>query len=315
MILVAGCTSGPAWVRKADLPIEVSWLSANVVNGRIYVMGGFDWHTDNQVGSTKVEVYDPVTNTWANKADMLTGRGSLASEVVGGKIYAMGGSPEASFPSIATVEAYDPTTDSWSRLTDMLEALDGATAIQVDGKIFVIGGTQFNSLTQERISISTVEEYDPETNTWAKKTEMPTPRYTLSSCVINGKIYVIGGMISTFQMVTPEYATQAVEVYDPRTDTWAKKADMPAPRAGAAAAVLNGKIYVFGGTDIDFGSATSTIFEYDPNSDAWTTGPDMPFNRLGLTANVIHGKVYIIGGSANSFLDNTPDLTVWEFTP
>ncbi len=197
----------------------------------------------------------------------------------------------------------------------MLEALDGATAIQVAGKIFVIGGAQVTPLTQERISISSVEEYDPQANTWAKKAEMPTPRFALSASVINGMIYVIGGMISTFQMVTPEYATQAVEVYDPQTDTWTKKADLPAPRAGAAAAALNGKIYVFGGTDIDYETATSTIFEYDPNSDTWTTRPDMPFNRLGLSASVINGKVYIIGGSADNFLDNTPDLTVWEYRP
>ena len=290
-------------------------LSTGVINGKIYVMGGFEGNPEERIGSRKVEVYDPFTNTWVNKGDMLTGRGSLASEVVGGKIYAMGGSPGAAFPPIAAVEVYDPTTDSWSKLPDMLEALDGATASQVDGKIFVIGGTQYNSLTQERISISSVEEYDPETNTWMKKTEMPTARYALSSCVINGKIYVIGGMISTFQMVTPAFATQAVEVYDPRTDTWTKKADLPAPKAGAAAAALNGKIYIFGGTDSDTGSATSTIFEYDPDSDAWTTGPDMPFKRLGLSASVVNGKVYIIGGSAESFPYDSPYLTVWEFRP
>jgi N-acetylneuraminic acid mutarotase len=286
-----------------------------VVNGKIYVIGGFEGNSEEQIGSRKVEVYDPSANTWVNQADMLTSRGSLASEVMGGKIYIMGGSPGAAFPPIAAVEVYDPTMDSWSKLSDMLEAVDGATASQVDGKIFVIGGTQYNSLTQERISISSVEEYDPKTNTWTKKTEMPTARYALSSCVINGKIYVIGGMISTFQMVTPAFATQAVEVYDPRTDTWTKKADMPAPREGAAVAVLNRKIYVFGGTDTDEGFATSTIFEYDPNSDAWTTRTDMPFNRLALSASVVNGKVYIFGGSANSFLDNQPDLTVWEFRP
>jgi N-acetylneuraminic acid mutarotase len=313
VILVAGCTSGPAWVRKADLPTGRVMQSVAAVNGKIYVLGGFEGNPEARMGSRKVEVYTPSTNTWVKKADMLTGRGSLASVEVAGKIYVMGGSPGAAFPPVAAAEVYDPALDSWSKLPDMQEALDGATASLVDGKVFVIGGTQYDSLTQERISISTVEEYDPETKTWVKKTDMPTPRYALSSCVINGKIYVIGGMISTFQMVTPVFATKAVEVYDPQTDTWTKKADMPAPRADAALAVLNGKIYIFGGTETDDGSATSTIFVYDPDLDQWTTSSSMPFKRLALSASMVDGRIYILGGSAESFPKDLPDLSLWEY--
>jgi hypothetical protein len=41
--------------------------------------------------------------------------------------------------------------------------------------------------------LSTVEEYDPKTNTWTKKANMPTPRVALSTSAVNGKIYAIGG--------------------------------------------------------------------------------------------------------------------------
>jgi len=41
--------------------------------------------------------------------------------------------------------------------------------------------------------ISTVEAYDPETDTWEKKADIPTPRWGLSTSVVDGKIYAIGG--------------------------------------------------------------------------------------------------------------------------
>ena len=35
--------------------------------------------------------------------------------------------------------------------------------------------------------------YDPETDTWTKKTKMLTARASLATAVVNGKIYAIGG--------------------------------------------------------------------------------------------------------------------------
>ena len=39
-----------------------------------------------------------------------------------------------------------------------------------------------------------------------------------------------------------------IEVYDPATNTWAKKADIPTRRGALAVSEVNGKIYVIGGT-------------------------------------------------------------------
>jgi len=73
-------------------------------------------------------------------------------------------------------------------------------------------------------------------DTWTKKADMPTPRRALSTCVVNGKIYVIGGWDGDNYLST-------VEEYDPATDTWTKKADMPTPRGTLCASAVNGKIY------------------------------------------------------------------------
>jgi hypothetical protein len=38
-----------------------------------------------------------------------------------------------------------------------------------------------------------VEVYDPATDTWTKKPDMPTARGELSACAVGGKIYAMGG--------------------------------------------------------------------------------------------------------------------------
>jgi N-acetylneuraminic acid mutarotase len=42
--------------------------------------------------------------------------------------------------------------------------------------------------------LAVVEEYDPVTDKWTKKVDMPTGRKYLSTSVVNGKIYAIGGV-------------------------------------------------------------------------------------------------------------------------
>jgi N-acetylneuraminic acid mutarotase len=66
----------------------------------------------------------------------------------------------------------------------------------------------------------------------------------LSTSVLNGKVYAIGGFskgVSGYPGLT------TVDVYDPTTDTWTTAPDMPTGRWGAYTGVVDGKIYVFGG--------------------------------------------------------------------
>jgi hypothetical protein len=96
------------WTTKADMPTARFCLSTSVVDGKIYAIGG-DLRGGGTPNSTStVEEYDPVTNTWTTKADMLTARWGLSASVVNGKIYAIGGSAVA-FPwaPVSTVEEYD----------------------------------------------------------------------------------------------------------------------------------------------------------------------------------------------------------------
>ena len=76
---------------------------------------------------------------------------------------------------------------------------------------------------------------------WTTRVDMPTERWEHYTCVVDGKIYVIGGAGPVYQ------ALGTVEVYDPATDIWTAKSEMPTARQGLSTSVVNGKIYAIGG--------------------------------------------------------------------
>jgi N-acetylneuraminic acid mutarotase len=273
-----------------------------VVDGKIYVIGGIG-------GKTKVEEYDPATDTWRQKADLPAGGYLLSTSVVNGKIYAIGGSTSIlDGTPLATVEEYDPATDTWTTRADAPLSLWGSSASVVNGKIYVIG----NMLG--RGAMSTVQEYDPATDTWTAKADMPTARWLLSTSVVNGKIYALGGFPKRGGTTI-----SAVEEYDPATDTWATKANLPSRRT-ARTVVVNGRIYVFGGllydtTWTEGQGGYASVYEYDPATDTWAVLDDMPFERLGHAAAVVNGKFYIIGGSATAYPQQPFLQEVWEYDP
>ena len=111
--------------------------------------------------------------------------------------------------------------------------------------------------------------------------------------------------------------TDIVEMYDPDEDRWERRADMPAPRHGHSAVVVNGKILVIGGYRFS-GRLTplSTVEEYDPATDRWTTKADMPTPRGFLGVAVAKGYVYAFAGrlprSAPPVERYDPEANTWE---
>jgi N-acetylneuraminic acid mutarotase len=189
---------------------------------------------------------------------MPTGRAFFATSVVNGKIYAIGGAPGDNSET-STVEEYDPATDTWARKVDMQTARIHLSTSVVNGKIYAIGGWR----EPDNLPVSAVEEYDPLTDSWTQKTDMSQARFALSTSALDGKIYVIGGVIAS-NMGGPSVST--VEEYDPATERWTPKTDMPTARSYLSTCVVNGKIYAIGGTP----GSGGVLSEYNPATDTWT---------------------------------------------
>ena len=108
---------------------------------------------------------------------------------------------------------------------------------EVNGKIYVLGGFLNNTFQPT----DAVYEFDPATSNWTSKASMLKPRGAATAAVVNGLIYVIGGVAN------PGGVTNANDVFDPATNTWQSLAPMPSPREHLASAAIGSIIYVVGG--------------------------------------------------------------------
>jgi len=266
------------WTIKKSMPTARYGLATAVCQNKIYVIGGIIGESDPTTsGYTGVtEVYDPLTDTWETMEPMPTARENLDANVVGDKIYLIGGSSHTSvfpFQQYANEnQVYDPSTDSWSTKTPIPTSTYCYASAAVDNKTYVMGG--YSSGYFVRLN----QIYDPETDTWSYGKEMPTAVFSAAADVTTGllapkRIYVLGGMYNSFNV--PSNLTQ---VYDPETDTWTTGTSMPTSRWSLGAAAVNDEIYVIGGKtgEGDNFSAVNekyTPADYIPEFPSWAILP------------------------------------------
>ena len=296
------------WSAKANMPTARYLMAAGAIDGKIYVVGG---STSYSSRTNKLEVYDPATDTWTTKTNMPTERHQLAAGAIDGKLYVVGGStydsPHRLISHVAKLEVYDPATDTWSTKANMLTSREGLAAAAIDGKLYVVGGYNgsYTTTPPVRDFEPALEVYDPATNTWSTKANIPTPRANPAAVAIDGKLYVVGGRS------VDGYATglDVLEVYDPVTDTWSTKANMPTGRHGLAAVPIFGLLYAVGGRNSQ--GLSKKLEVYDPVTDDWSTLDDMSTARKWLAAAAIDGKIYAAGGELSAD-DTEPDGGAWK---
>ncbi len=258
-------------------------------------------------------------DTWTTMADMPTARYGLATSVVDGIIYAIGGTSNWEAPSLTTVEAYNPTTNTWTRKASMRTARTFLSTAVVNDKIYAIGGINaeqngFNTM------YATIEMYDPALDKWTTKADMPANVgiTMFSTCVVDDIIYLIGGADLSRWPSTPTLFP-TVWAYNPMEETWEQKASMSTPRVLFATGEVDGKIYAMGGTSVWEGSGLITVEVYNPIMDTWDSKADMLESKILFPGSMVSGKIYACGGLGTGFstlqttLEYNPDTNGWTY--
>jgi N-acetylneuraminic acid mutarotase len=89
--------------------------------------------------------------------------------------------------------------------------------------------------------------------------------------------------------------------------------DLPSPRMYTAAASYDGKVFLFGGSEVPPDSSESSVFVYDTASLNWTLYGHMPKRLCGMSATRVEDKIYITGGAQTVF--GIPTGEVFAFDP
>ena len=96
---------------------------------------------------------------------------------------------------------------------------------------------------------------------------------------------------------TFEFNTDLHDIYDAAADAWRSLAPLPTARSGVAAAVLAGRLFVFGGERA--GGVFIENEACDPRSDRWSTMTPMRTPRHGTGAAVVARRSIPAGGLTN----------------
>jgi N-acetylneuraminic acid mutarotase len=268
------------WEEKAPVSVaRYAYDGVEVLGGKIYFTGG----AIGSAAKSIAERYDLTSNTWETLNAMSINRRGIACSVLNDKLYVIGG------VGLSSVEIFDPSNDNWVSGVSLPGEVQYGTSITINGKIYLVGGR--NASEQ---NINQVLCFDPATNQWSAKANMPTARHGMKLVLFENRIWAIGGYTSTY--------SNRVESYDPTTNSWQTEASLTTPRDLAVGWIANGKIYVGGG--LDGSNHLNSIEVYDPTTKQWSSGGNLPENKFAADAVVLNDKVYVISGNNGSAYSN-----------
>ncbi|WDK23675.1 kelch domain-containing protein [Colletotrichum graminicola] len=279
--------------------------SVAAIGGDIYIVGGINLVPPNATTIPSVsymQVYSTTTNTWRRVADipMAVNHANMAS--LNGKLYVLGAiaGSGVNYP-IANSFAYTPATDTWDALPPMPAGTErGAAGVGVWGdNIVIAGGLNYTDfLNGAQTTVPWTSMFNTRTLQWDTAfPDLPDGgRDHCGGVVLGDTFYVVGGRVSGERNVRG--TVWAMDLGN-ATRTWVEmEGKMPTPRGSHSTALVDGKIYTFGGEGNPVGNGIFNNVEvYDVKADSWEVLAPMPEPRHGTAAAVVDGRVYIPGGA------------------
>lgn len=200
------------------------------------------------------------------------------------------------YSPVPDVWEYDPARkpdEAWQRKADIPTARWGTSCCVYENKIYVLGGIGI-SQPPDTPALSVMEVYDPQTDSWQTMPSMGINRAGLCVSQINAKIYALGGWSSHWAVGA---SAQVFEEYNVDSQKWIRKKDLSIPMGDFATVVLDNKIYMMGGSAVNYlETALKILSVYDPDTDQWTSLASMNSPRTAFAACALNNKIYAIGG-------------------
>lgn len=297
---VAGNTWGNIATKAAPYP-TYSTVYARLTDGRIFGVLGQD--DGSGLGTT---MWDPSTNTWTNKADLLeTNYQPQIVEVQSGphagKVFLAGGWDVVTPTN--KVKIYDPTGDSWSVGSPLAAPRWTYTlGYTSDGDLLAIAGSH-NQNPSAYTAWSYVDKYDPVTDSWSTVNQINSAVWQTigqpisASFVGQSKFIILGGLQDALvtgpgivSILAPGDLTQRIPIYNDGEQTFNVCADTAPPYGWWA-----------GGYGFDF---TEWLNFQSPGPNSLVHAPDWR-----TTTAIAHDKerqeTVLFGGDVGQYNDET----------
>ena len=298
------------WSNLAAAPIKRAEALRAVINGKVWVFGGF---SDALGPVVRSDVYDPATDTWTQIADLprrLTHAGVAADDVTDSVYFAGGyvGKPGVTGYSqtFGTTEVwrYDVATNTYAAITPLPAARAGGGLVLVGTNLHYFSGDDLSRNNVTDHYVLNLAALSP-TSTWTTAAPLPAGRSHMGYVNFNGHILAIGGQTGNDAGLTTH---ASVFDYDPAANTWSTRASMPkaVSHISSATFVFRNRIIVAGG-ETAHNRPVADVFAFDPAANSWATLTSLPAARFSGVADVVADKIIFTGGSSQT--------TTWLGTP
>ena len=171
--------------------------------------------------------------------------------------------------------------NKWQYCSPMLEGRWGHSMVSFDGKLFILGGS-----TRISETLSSVECYNPKTNTCEPYGSLQLPVSFMPTATIGHKIYIFGGKLQDRTLSTK------IQCFDTKQRCCYILGEMPLVSSTASrVAVIENAVYIF--------YRHGDIMEYREGATA-TVVSNMPhFDHFGVVPH--QGQVLIVGSQSNQY--------------
>lgn len=160
-------------------------------------------------------------------------------------------------------------------------------AARVGSFVYVVGGF----LPPDGATGNQVARYDTKAGTWSLAAPMPVAVNHPAVAASGGRLFVYGGYTASGAL-TGE--TDALQRYDPATDSWTTLAGSGVKLGAATLAPVGRRLYGIGGASA--GAAQRLVQVYDIPKGTWGKGPPMRVAREHLASGVLGGRIIVLGG-------------------
>jgi N-acetylneuraminic acid mutarotase len=222
---------------------------------------------------------------WSKGAAMPLARSEVAAVLAGNEIYVVGGFT-ADGQNSTRVDAYSPRTNRWRRVADLPVAVDHTMAAAYRGRVYVLGGY---GPSRARLTTAFVLA----NGAWTPLPPMPEQRAAGGAAVVNGRLYIVGGVGSAVINGGGDLARRML-VYDIARRSWS---GLPGPtqREHLGVTALNSRIYAVGGRKAGADTNLQLFEVYTPGG-SWRRLAPVPGRRGGTGAAATGRSIVSVGG-------------------
>jgi|GEM_PF-727138 len=322
-----------SWTSTTGLPYQTYEFGATIVNGYVYVAGGFT--TASTSGTSSSMNFAPINadgslGTWQHTEQVLASTaGSLVLVTDKGRLYDLGGRANTGTDNTGRLGTHVMNINNggtgaaqgvWSNEGGLNTTHSYGATVVYNGYVYMVGG---DSTSLEYAPLNA----DGSTGTWTQDTShvLSTEHDYAGVVAYNGYMYLLGGMNISSSTYYKNIQYAPISATGGLSGNWASAGgNVSNGGAGANLVAYHGYLYSIGGWDgsTDWNTVQYAAINSDGTIGSWQTTSSFDAGRSDGVSLAYDGYMYLVGGNGTAdyntvqyaAINSNGTLGTWNYT-